>query len=88
MRQLHADGFGRNEIARQLGCSPATVTNWAQRLELSFRPGLHDHPNQPLDAPRPRKAASRFYGLPRTQTATQPGGIRQRACRVLRERLP
>ncbi|MFE7762949.1 helix-turn-helix domain-containing protein [Streptomyces sp. NPDC057438] len=36
LRQLHADGFGRNEIARQLGCSPATVTNWAQRLDLSF----------------------------------------------------
>jgi hypothetical protein len=36
LRQLHADGVSRNEIARQLEWSVATITNHAQRLGLSF----------------------------------------------------
>lgn len=33
---LHAEGLGRNEIARRIGVSGATVTNIARDLELSF----------------------------------------------------
>lgn len=36
LRQLHADGVSRNEIARQMGWSVGTVTNHSQRLGLSF----------------------------------------------------
>nr|WTB31163.1 hypothetical protein OG781_18220 [Streptomyces sp. NBC_00830] len=36
LRQLHADGHGRNEIARQLGRSVGVITNYARRLDLSF----------------------------------------------------
>ncbi|MGW4552007.1 hypothetical protein ACWEN4_37575 [Streptomyces violaceorubidus] len=36
LRQLHADGVSRNEIARQLEWSVGTITNHAQRLGLSF----------------------------------------------------
>ncbi|MGW2338607.1 hypothetical protein ACWCXS_32170 [Streptomyces sp. NPDC001685] len=36
LRQLHADGVIRNEIARQTGWSLGTITNHAQRLGLSF----------------------------------------------------
>ncbi|MGW3305896.1 GcrA family cell cycle regulator [Streptomyces sp. NPDC001073] len=36
LRQLHADGVSRNEIARQMDWSVATITNHATRLGLSF----------------------------------------------------
>ncbi|MEU1454410.1 hypothetical protein [Streptomyces avermitilis] len=36
LRQLHADGVSRNEIARQMGWAVGTITNHAQRLGLSF----------------------------------------------------
>ncbi|MGW0854166.1 hypothetical protein [Streptomyces sp. NPDC002690] len=36
LRQLHADGVSRNEIARQTGWSVGTITNHAQRLGLDF----------------------------------------------------
>ncbi|WP_328683152.1 hypothetical protein [Streptomyces sp. NBC_00343] len=36
LRQLHADGVSRNEIARQMDWSVGTITNHAQRLGLSF----------------------------------------------------
>ncbi|MDX3712743.1 hypothetical protein PV733_28150 [Streptomyces europaeiscabiei] len=36
LRQLHADGVSRNEIARQTEWSVGTITNHAQRLGLSF----------------------------------------------------
>ncbi|MFF9210470.1 MULTISPECIES: hypothetical protein [unclassified Streptomyces] len=36
LRQLHADGVSRNEIARQLEWSVATITNHANRLGLAF----------------------------------------------------
>ena len=36
LRQLHADGVSRNEIARQMEWSVDTITNHAQRLGLSF----------------------------------------------------
>jgi predicted transcriptional regulator len=36
LRQLHADGVSRNEIARQMEWSVGTITNHAQRLGLSF----------------------------------------------------
>ncbi|MFE4991415.1 hypothetical protein ACFRH4_08695 [Streptomyces mirabilis] len=36
LRQLHADGVSRNEIARQMGWSVGTITNHSQRLGLSF----------------------------------------------------
>jgi phosphoglycolate phosphatase-like HAD superfamily hydrolase len=36
LRRLHAEGKGRNEIARQLGRSAGTVTNIASELGLSF----------------------------------------------------
>ncbi|CAM5332281.1 GcrA family cell cycle regulator [Streptomyces aurantiogriseus] len=36
LRQLHADGVSRNEIARQMGWSVGTITNHARRLGLSF----------------------------------------------------
>ncbi|WP_405459729.1 hypothetical protein OG786_20995 [Streptomyces sp. NBC_00101] len=36
LRQLHADGVSRNEIARQTGWSVGTITNHAQRLGLPF----------------------------------------------------
>ncbi|GAA5078662.1 hypothetical protein [Streptomyces similanensis] len=36
LRQLHADGVSRNEIARQMGWSVGTITNHAQHLGLSF----------------------------------------------------
>ncbi|MGW2932949.1 hypothetical protein ACWDA7_14025 [Streptomyces sp. NPDC001156] len=36
LRQLHADGLPRNEIARQMGWAVGTITNHAQRLGLSF----------------------------------------------------
>ncbi|MCX4608719.1 hypothetical protein [Streptomyces mirabilis] len=35
LRQLHADGVSRNEIARQMGWSVGTVPNHAQHLRLS-----------------------------------------------------
>jgi hypothetical protein len=36
LRQLHADGVSRNEIARQMEWSVGTITNHATRLGLSF----------------------------------------------------
>ncbi|MEU6651289.1 hypothetical protein ABZ904_18050 [Streptomyces sp. NPDC046900] len=36
LRQLHADGVSRNEIARQMGWAVGTVTNHARRLGLNF----------------------------------------------------
>lgn len=36
LRQLHADGVSRNEIARQMGWAVGTITNHATRLGLSF----------------------------------------------------
>ncbi|CAL9456731.1 hypothetical protein SUDANB15_02535 [Streptomyces sp. enrichment culture] len=36
LRQLHADGHGRNEIARRLDRSVGVVTNCARRLGLDF----------------------------------------------------
>ncbi|MFI2757822.1 hypothetical protein ACH5A3_02930 [Streptomyces echinatus] len=36
LRQLHADGVSRNEIARQMDWAVGTITNHAQRLGLSF----------------------------------------------------
>ncbi|MBQ0969210.1 hypothetical protein KBY91_15380 [Streptomyces sp. RK23] len=36
LRQLHADGLPRNEIARQMGWAVGTITNHAQRLGLAF----------------------------------------------------
>ncbi|MFE9865880.1 hypothetical protein ACFYPZ_24600 [Streptomyces sp. NPDC005506] len=36
LRQLHADGVSRNEIARQMEWSVGTITNHAQRLGLPF----------------------------------------------------
>ncbi|ROP53287.1 hypothetical protein EDD94_2790 [Streptomyces sp. PanSC9] len=36
LRQLHADGVSRNEIARQMGWAVGTITNHANRLGLSF----------------------------------------------------
>ncbi|MGW3154015.1 GcrA family cell cycle regulator [Streptomyces sp. NPDC001089] len=36
LRQLHADGVSRNEIARQMGWSAGAITNHAQRLGLAF----------------------------------------------------
>ncbi|MFE0451610.1 hypothetical protein ACFW2D_10015 [Streptomyces sp. NPDC058914] len=36
LRQLHADGVSRNEIARQLEWSVATISNHANRLGLAF----------------------------------------------------
>ncbi|WP_406431564.1 hypothetical protein OHA59_36695 [Streptomyces sp. NBC_01589] len=36
LRQLHADGVSRNEIARQMGWTVGTVTSHAKRLGLSF----------------------------------------------------
>ncbi|MER6206325.1 hypothetical protein [Streptomyces sp. NPDC001642] len=36
LRQFHADGVSRNEIARQMEWSVGTVTNHAQRLGLSI----------------------------------------------------
>ncbi|WP_328981760.1 hypothetical protein OG258_19900 [Streptomyces mirabilis] len=36
LRQLHADGVSRNEIARQMGWGVGTITNRARRLGLSF----------------------------------------------------
>ncbi|MGW2707305.1 hypothetical protein [Streptomyces sp. NPDC001340] len=36
LRQLHADGLPRNEIARQMGWAVGTITNHASRLGLSF----------------------------------------------------
>ncbi|MFD0210823.1 hypothetical protein ACFVH9_17220 [Streptomyces hirsutus] len=36
LRQLHADGVSRNEIARRMEWSVGTITNHAQRLGLSF----------------------------------------------------
>jgi DNA-binding transcriptional MerR regulator len=36
LRQLHADGVSRNEIARQMEWSVGTITNHAQHLGLSF----------------------------------------------------
>ncbi|MEU6635719.1 hypothetical protein [Streptomyces rochei] len=36
LRQLHADGLPRNEIARQMGWAVGTITNHARRLGLSF----------------------------------------------------
>ncbi|MCO1575015.1 hypothetical protein M8C13_04480 [Crossiella sp. SN42] len=36
VRELHAEGLGRNEIAKQAGLSAATVTKLAKELELSF----------------------------------------------------
>ncbi|MFF0649373.1 hypothetical protein ACFYVV_37875 [Streptomyces tendae] len=36
LRQLHADGVSRNEIARRLEWSVATITNHANRLGLAF----------------------------------------------------
>ncbi|MEV5289929.1 hypothetical protein AB0K64_01655 [Streptomyces sp. NPDC053741] len=36
LRQLHADGVSRNDIARQMGWAVGTITNHAQRLGLSF----------------------------------------------------
>lgn len=36
VRQLHAQGLGRNEIAAELGRSAGTITNIAKALGLSF----------------------------------------------------
>ncbi|MFE4651541.1 hypothetical protein [Streptomyces sp. NPDC056707] len=36
LRQLHADGVSRNEIARQMGWSVGTITSRARRLGLDF----------------------------------------------------
>ncbi|MFD8685360.1 hypothetical protein [Streptomyces sp. NPDC059651] len=36
LRQLHADGVSRNDIARQTGWAVGTITNHAQRLGLDF----------------------------------------------------
>lgn len=36
VRALHAQGLGRNEIARQIGRGPRTVTRIAERLGLEF----------------------------------------------------
>ncbi|MFE7029460.1 hypothetical protein ACFU9Y_04055 [Streptomyces sp. NPDC057621] len=36
LRQLHADGVSRNEIARQMEWSVGTITSHAQRLGLPF----------------------------------------------------
>ncbi|MGW5198627.1 hypothetical protein [Streptomyces spiralis] len=36
LRQLHAEGVSRNEIARQMEWSVGTITNHANRLGLSF----------------------------------------------------
>lgn len=36
VRQLHAQGMGRNEIARELGRSVGAITNIARELGLSF----------------------------------------------------
>ncbi|MFG2380572.1 hypothetical protein [Streptomyces avermitilis] len=36
LRQLHADGVSRNEIARQMGWSVGTITSHSQRLGLDF----------------------------------------------------
>jgi len=39
IRDLHARGFGRNAIARELGIAAGTVTQYAQELGLSFERG-------------------------------------------------
>lgn len=36
IKQLHAEGKGRNEIAEAIGRSPSTVTKACKKLELSF----------------------------------------------------
>lgn len=36
IRELHEQGRSRNEIARELGRSPGTITNHCNRLGLSF----------------------------------------------------
>ncbi|MFJ3359568.1 hypothetical protein [Streptomyces anthocyanicus] len=36
LRQLHADGVSRNEIARQMDWSVGTITNHASRIGLAF----------------------------------------------------
>ncbi|WP_448319242.1 hypothetical protein [Streptomyces sp. CO7] len=36
LRELHQQNLSRNEIARRMGWSVATITNHAQRLGLSF----------------------------------------------------
>jgi IS30 family transposase len=36
LRQLHAEGHGRNEIARRLKRSPRTISILAEELGLSF----------------------------------------------------
>lgn len=36
VRELHAQGYGRNEIARRMGRGPRTVSIIAARLSLSF----------------------------------------------------
>jgi predicted transcriptional regulator len=33
---LYEDGHGCNAIARELGCSPSTVSKWAKESELKF----------------------------------------------------
>lgn len=36
VRELHAQGLGRNAIARQIGCADSTLSKIAARLGLSF----------------------------------------------------
>ncbi|MFH8792207.1 helix-turn-helix domain-containing protein [Streptomyces sp. NPDC017941] len=36
LRDLHAQGKGRNEIARIIGRSPRTISVYAEKLELTF----------------------------------------------------
>lgn len=36
IRELHAEGKGRNEIADILGVTPGTITYWARKLEIRF----------------------------------------------------
>lgn len=48
LRQLHADGVSRNEIARQMEWSVGTITNHAQRLGLSFNRGVSEPRRKPV----------------------------------------
>ncbi|NQE89331.1 helix-turn-helix domain-containing protein [Nocardia terpenica] len=36
IRELHAEGKGRNEIADILGVTPGTISYWARKLEIQF----------------------------------------------------
>lgn len=36
LRQLHAEGLGRNAIAREIGCNPSCISRTAHYLGLTF----------------------------------------------------